>query len=59
MKLELLIGVMSLVTGIVLLVMGTDYGKNFNDITGGVFMGAIMILLGAARLRRMLHRYRQ
>ncbi len=59
MKLELLIGVLSLVTGIVLLIMGTDYGKNFNDITGGVFMGAIMILLGAARLRRMLHRHRQ
>ena len=59
MKLELFVGVGSLVTGIILLIMGTDYGRNFNDITGGVFMGAIMILLGSARLRRMMHRNRQ
>jgi hypothetical protein len=59
MKLEILVGITSLVTGVILLIMGTDYGKNFEEITGGVFMGAIMILLGSARLRRTLHRSRR
>lgn len=56
MKLEIAVGVMSLTTGLVLLAMGTDYGKNFDEITGGVLIGAMMILLGSARLRRALHR---
>jgi hypothetical protein len=44
---------MTLLTGIVLIVMGTDFGNNIK-LTMGVVVGSIMLLLGAARLKHAI-----
>ncbi|MBC8016073.1 MAG: hypothetical protein H7X79_10080 [Sporomusaceae bacterium] len=50
MNYHLIVGSITLLTGFVLIVVGTDYGR-IVDVTAGVIVGAIMILLGAARIR--------
>jgi hypothetical protein len=44
---------MTLLTGIVLIVMGTDFGSNIK-LTMGVVIGSIMLLLGTARLKHAI-----
>lgn len=44
------LGAMTLLTGLALVVIGTDYGRMIN-VTLGVIIGAILILLGMARLK--------
>lgn len=50
MNYHLIVGSITLLTGVVLIVVGTDYGRIVN-VTAGVILGAIMIMLGAARIR--------
>lgn len=44
------LGAMTLLTGLALVVIGTDYGRMIN-VTLGVIIVAILILLGMARLK--------
>jgi len=42
---------MTLLTGIVLILVGTDYGRIIN-VTVGVIAGAVFVLLGISRLKQ-------
>ncbi|GEM_PF-1283005 len=53
MKYQFIVGGMTLVTGIVLIAMGTDFGNKVN-LTVGVIIGSIMLLLGTARLKNAI-----
>jgi len=50
---QFIVGGMTLLTGIVLIVMGTDFGSNIK-LTMGVVIGSIMLLLGTARLKHAI-----
>jgi zinc transporter ZupT len=50
---QFIVGGMTLLTGIVLIVMGTDFGNNIK-LTMGVVAGSIMLLLGTARLKHAI-----
>lgn len=47
---QLLLGLSTFITGIVLVVIGTDFGRIIN-VTVGVIAGSVFILLGMARLK--------
>ncbi len=56
MRLQFIVGTMTLLTGIVLILVGTDYGRIIN-VTVGVIAGAVFVLLGISRLKQAwLHR---
>lgn len=58
MMYQFVIGGMTLVTGIVLIAMGTDFGSKIN-VTVGVVVGSIMLLLGTARLKNAMQYRRE
>ena len=58
MRYQFVIGGMTLVTGIVLIAMGTDFGSKIN-VTVGVVVGSIMLLLGTARLKNAMQYRRE
>lgn len=51
MKLQMIVGLMTLLTGIALILIGTDFGKIIN-VTVGVIAGAVFVLLGINRLKQ-------
>lgn len=51
MRLQFIVGTMTLLTGIVLILVGTDYGRIIN-VTVGVIAGAAFVLLGISRLKQ-------
>ena len=51
MRLQFIVGTMTLLTGIVLILVGTDYGRIIN-VTVGVIAGAVFVLLGISRLKQ-------
>ena len=53
MKYHFIVGIMTLLTGLVLVVLGTDYGSKIN-VTVGLIMGSVMILLGIARIKNAI-----
>lgn len=50
MRIQFMLGVMTLLTGIVLILIGTDFGKIMN-VTVGVIAGSVFVLLGISRLK--------
>ena len=50
MNYHLILGSITLLAGLVLIIVGTDYGRIAN-VTMGVIVGSIMVLLGAARIK--------
>lgn len=51
MKLQMIVGIMTLLTGIALILIGTDFGQIIN-VTVGVIVGAVFVLLGINRLKQ-------
>jgi multisubunit Na+/H+ antiporter MnhG subunit len=47
---HIVLGSMTLLAGVALIVVGTDYGRIVN-VTMGVIIGSMMVLLGAARIK--------
>lgn len=50
MNFHIVLGSMTLLAGVALIVVGTDYGRIVN-VTMGVIIGSMMVLLGAARIK--------
>lgn len=50
MNIHVILGTMTLLAGITLIVVGTDYGRIIN-VTMGVIVGSMMVLLGIARIK--------
>ncbi len=50
MNYHLILGYITLLTGLVLIIVGTDYGRMIN-VTVGVIVGAIMVILGMNRIK--------
>ncbi len=53
MMIQFILGGITLLTGIGLILMGTDFGNNIK-LTVGVIIGSIMLLLGTARLKHAI-----
>lgn len=51
MNFQLLLGIVTLLTGIALVAIGTDYGRIVN-ITVGVIAGGVFIILGLNRIKQ-------
>lgn len=51
MRLQFIVGAMTLLTGIVLILVGTDFGRIIN-VTVGVIAGSVFVLLGISRLKQ-------
>lgn len=51
MNFNFILGASTFIAGIILIVVGTDYGRIVN-VTLGVIIGAILILLGMARMKQ-------
>ncbi len=49
-KYQLIWGLISLIVGAALVIIGTDYGRIFN-VTLGMIVGAVMMILGISRLK--------
>lgn len=50
MGIQFVLGAMTLLTGIVLILIGTDFGEIMN-VTVGVIAGSVFVLLGISRLK--------
>jgi len=50
MGIQFVLGAMTLLTGIVLILIGTDFGKIMN-VTVGVIAGSVFVLFGISRLK--------
>lgn len=50
MVLHFIVGLFSLIAGLTLMVVGTDYGRILN-VTIGVLMGSVLVIIGLARLK--------
>lgn len=50
MKLQFILGATTFLTGLTIVIVGTDFGRIIN-VTIGVIVGAVLMLIGMARLK--------
>lgn len=50
MVLHFIVGLFTLIAGLTLILVGTDYGRILN-VTIGVLMGSVLVIIGLARLK--------